>query len=459
MLSAPVASQKKNILVVDDAPENLRILLNALSEEGYSVRCARTGNLAIAGSQITPPDLVLLDILMPQMDGFEVCQKLRQDIRTGNVPIIFLSALDDGSDKARAFAMGGDDYIAKPFNIDEVLARVKHQLNLRQRHALLQRRAEDYRRTSYELRDAYTLLLEVLNSLTEGVAAFQPIFDDEGRIVDFKSTIANAAFLRFISPDGEPSALAEATLRTSIAHYSDCELYDLCLQVVDANESLKRELLCLKGEQQQWVEVFATKLRDGVVTSLRDISDSKEQITTLETMKRELYTLATTDVLTQVGNRYQFESYFATEWQRSVREQQPLSLLMADIDRFKRFNDICGHQVGDRCLREVAQVLQTVVKRPTDLVARYGGEEFAIILPNTPLRGAMTMAHNIQTAMRELRLIDVSSPECEQVRLSIGISSTIPQVHRLPLDLVEAADRALYSAKALGGNTNCVEMI
>lgn len=451
--------QKKDILVVDDAPENLNVLLHALSEAGYSVRCARSGNLAITGSQAIPPDLVLLDILMPQMDGYEVCRRLKQDARTDDVPIIFLSVLDDGSDKSRAFAMGGSDYIAKPFDIEEVLARVKYQLSLKQRRVRLQHRAARFRQISYDFREAYTFQREILDSLTEGVATFQPVFNDAGVVRDFQAVIANPAFLRLLNRDAGATRLADETLQTLTAHYDDCELLNVCWRVFEFDESCQRELLCSSDGQQQWFEVFATKLRDGIVLSLHDITNAKTQISTLEIATQELYTLATTDGLTQISNRYQFESYFATEWQRSVREQKPLSILMVDIDQFKRFNDICGHSVGDRCLQAVAQVLQSVMKRPTDFVARYGGEEFAIVLPNTPLRGATQIARDVQSEVRNLRLTDVSSVECEQVNVSIGIGCTLPQIQLNSRMLLEIADRALYNAKALGGNTICVEMI
>ena len=235
MSPAQVSKQQQDILVVDDAPENLRLLFKALTEQGYSVRCARSGQIAIAGSQATPPDLVLLDIMMPQMDGYEVCQQLRQDTRTSAVPVIFLSALGHGQDKARGFALGGDDYIAKPFQIDEVLARVKYQLDARDRQERLQRRADKYRQTSYELRDAYRFLRDILNSLTEGIAAFQAIRDEAGEIVDFRTRVTNTAFADFL-PDGEaittdPSG-GTVDFQASSFELSNAEddLLDLCLQ-------------------------------------------------------------------------------------------------------------------------------------------------------------------------------------------------------------------------------------
>lgn len=456
--------QKQDILVVDDAPENLRLLLNALTEQGYSVRCARSGQLAIAGSQSAPPDLVLLDIMMPQMDGYEVCQHLRQDARTSEIPVIFLSALHDGQEKAKGFALGGDDYIAKPFHIDEVLARVKYQLDAKRRQARLERKADKYRQTSYELREAYGFLQEILNSLTEGVAAFQALRGEAGAFTHVESSVPPRALAAFWPAGGalvtDRTVAATDCRATNLgASSTENELLELCWQVVATNAHIKGKLPMVQGDRQGWIELLATQLRDGVVTLLRDISDAKARIATLETVKEELYILATTDVLTQVGNRYRFETYFETEWQRSLREQQPISLLLGDIDKFKQFNDICGHSVGDRCLQAVAQVLQTVVKRPADLVARYGGEEFVILLPNTPLRGAIQIAQAIQAAIRELCLTDVPSPNCAHVCLSLGVSSLIPQPHQRPTELIEAADKALYSAKALGGNTHCVEML
>ena len=253
--------RKKDILVVDDAPENLHLLLNALTEQGYSVRCARSGRLAIAGSQSVPPDLVLLDIMMPQMDGYEVCQRLRQNTRTREIPVIFLSALDDGREKAKGFALGGDDYIAKPFHIDEVLARVKYQLDAKGRQGRLQRRADKYRQTSHELRDAYQFLQDILNSLTEGIAAFQALRDDTGEIADLKTSITNTAFATFlpdeISPLTEQSGTSVDFRASDIGIFdADSELLDVCLQVIATNTPIKRELPTTQGDRQRWIEIF-----------------------------------------------------------------------------------------------------------------------------------------------------------------------------------------------------------
>ena len=118
------------ILIVDDLPDNLRVLSSTLTEQGYKIRCAKNGSMALMGVQATLPNLILLDINMPDMDGYEVCQKLKASLPTRDIPVIFISALDDVLDKVRAFEVGGVDYISKPFQVGEVLARVKNQLAL-----------------------------------------------------------------------------------------------------------------------------------------------------------------------------------------------------------------------------------------------------------------------------------------------------------------------------------------
>ena len=127
-----ITTFKEDILIVDDSPDNLRVLSSTLIEQGYTVRCVKSGSMALIGIQTSPPDLILLDIRMPHMNGYEVCQTLKANVQTQSIPVIFLSALDDVTDKVKAFEVGGADYITKPFQTEEVLARVKHQLIIQQ---------------------------------------------------------------------------------------------------------------------------------------------------------------------------------------------------------------------------------------------------------------------------------------------------------------------------------------
>jgi diguanylate cyclase (GGDEF)-like protein len=161
--------------------------------------------------------------------------------------------------------------------------------------------------------------------------------------------------------------------------------------------------------------------------------------------------LVTVDDLTQVANRRQFDRYLEQEWQRMLREQHPLAVILCDIDLFKSFNDTYGHQLGDRCLYSVAQVIANTVKRPTDLVARYGGEEFAVILPHTTLSGASKVAEQIRLAVKALQIIH-DDAFVVSVTISLGVASWIPDLYSAPANLIAKADQALYQAKATGRN-------
>ncbi len=168
-----------------------------------------------------------------------------------------------------------------------------------------------------------------------------------------------------------------------------------------------------------------------------------------EKLKRFAYL----DGLTKVANRRRFEDFLGHEWRRLMREQAPLSLIMADIDYFKAYNDIYGHQAGDECLRRVAGILRSAVQRPADLVARYGGEEFAIILPNTDAEGAETVAQKIQSLVHQHKIPHQGSPRGKHVTISMGIAMIFPHPLRSPDDLILAADKGLYQAKEAGRDT------
>jgi diguanylate cyclase (GGDEF)-like protein len=176
----------------------------------------------------------------------------------------------------------------------------------------------------------------------------------------------------------------------------------------------------------------------------------EERTAELERANRELQRLSEVDGLTQIANRRSFDQYLAQEWQHLQREQQALSLILCDVDFFKKYNDFYGHQGGDCCLRRVAQVLRQTVKRPADLVARYGGEEFAIILPFTDFKGAIAVARSIQHEIYQSRLPHVNSEVSEFLTLSLGVTSVVPTSTTSSEQLVAAADEALYAAKRQG---------
>ncbi|MCU0571120.1 MAG: diguanylate cyclase [Oculatellaceae cyanobacterium Prado106] len=178
----------------------------------------------------------------------------------------------------------------------------------------------------------------------------------------------------------------------------------------------------------------------------------------LEQANQELQRLATMDGLTKVANRRRFDQYLQQEWHRMQREQLPLSLILCDIDFFKLYNDHYGHQAGDRCLYQVAQSIESSIRRPADLVARYGGEEFAIILPNTHPQGASHVAHLVGEHVKALAIPHGSSTVSTHITLSAGATGMVPCANSSIEILIATADRALYRAKAEGRDRCCLNL-
>lgn len=184
----------------------------------------------------------------------------------------------------------------------------------------------------------------------------------------------------------------------------------------------------------------------------QDITQFKADQALLVTLNHELHRQASTDGLLGIANRREFDRRLEQEWQRSLRERQPLSLLLLDVDYFKRYNDAYGHAEGDICLQQVATVVSEALHRSTDMVARYGGEELAVLLPNTDLEGAQHVAQRIHARQAELAIPFADSPVASYVTVSIGASTEIPPVDDSASQLIEQADQALYAAKEAGRN-------
>ena len=278
---------------------------------------------------------------MPEMDGYEVCSLLKTHPQTAEIPVIFISALDDVFDKVKAFDAGGVDYITKPFQSAEVLARIKNQLIIRNLYLQLQKQAQ---------------------------------------------------------------------------------------KIAEQNALLQHE-----------------------------IKDRKQAESALVEANIKLQRLASLDSLTGVANRRQFNESLNKEWQRMARDQLPLSLILGDIDYFKKYNDTYGHLAGDFCLQQVAQAISSAIKRPADILARYGGEEFAVILPNTKAEGALKVAEAMRHEVLNLKIAHTQSAVNEYVTLSLGIFSVFPQHPSDPSILIAAADKALYEAKEQGRNRSIVK--
>ncbi|HZF20620.1 MAG TPA: diguanylate cyclase [Burkholderiales bacterium] len=303
------------VLIVDDSP-TIRAALRTLVEKmGHSVIDAEDGSKGLATYRDSRPDLVLIDVVMPVMDGYDAARQMRQIRPDEWIPIIFLSSKEADQDLDRAIEAGGDDYLVKPVSFVVLNAKIR------------------------------------------------------------------------------------------------------ALQRIEA-------------------------------TRVKLLDTSRE----LAAANRELENLSRQDGLTGIANRRHFDSYLLTEMKRASRERQPLSLILADVDYFKAYNDYYGHQAGDDCLRQVASALKSVGKRPADLAARYGGEEFAIVLPATALEGAVDVAKSLARAIEGLAIAHVRSGVSDKISLSQGVASLVPGNDTRPESIIELADQALYQAKQQGRN-------
>jgi diguanylate cyclase (GGDEF)-like protein/PAS domain S-box-containing protein len=207
-----------------------------------------------------------------------------------------------------------------------------------------------------------------------------------------------------------------------------------------------------KDSWQDWQQDLAINIADKLAIAIQQSVLYQR----LQDVNQHLETLAMLDGLTHIPNRRYFDDYLGQSWERARRESQHISLILADVDFFKAFNDTHGHQVGDQCLIAIAEALQRAIHRPGDVVARYGGEEFGVVLPNTPLAGAVRIAEAIQAEINALALHHGSSPLRSTVSLSLGIACTVPQPGDLSTGLLAQADRALYLAKRQGRDRYCI---
>jgi diguanylate cyclase (GGDEF)-like protein len=312
-------NSEATILVVDDNQLNVVLLDRLLTNEGYRVISAYLGEDALDKARNKNPDLILLDIEMPHMDGYEVCRRLKEDCLLQDIPVIFISALSETDDKVRALSAGGVDYVTKPFKAEEVLARIAIHLKIR----------------------------------------------------------------------------------------------NLQKQLEEQNSLLEAEILRRKE------------------------------------IESHLKHIATTDSLTKVYNRRHFYELASKELSRSIRTKIPLSVIMLDIDHFKKVNDSYGHLVGDQVLIRFVQICQQNL-RTYDILCRYGGEEFAVLLPDTEINQAPIVAERLRKAIESTELIINS--QSIFITASFGIAN-LDLDNELSLEsILDRADQALYKSKQLGRN-------
>jgi diguanylate cyclase (GGDEF)-like protein len=297
-----MGEKKNSLLIVDDESSNLKFLSHILIDD-YTVFSATNGLNAIEKAKEYKPDLILLDVLMPGLDGFQTLTEIKKTEEIKKIPIIFITGLDSAEDEEKGLSLDAADYIVKPFNPTVVKLRVRNQI-------------------------------QIINQM---------------RTIE-------------------------------------------CLSMIDQ--------------------------------------------------------------LTNLPNRRSFDDRLKMEWKHAVREREPISLMVFDLDRFKAINDNHGHQQGDIVLQTVASVFPKILKRPSDFVSRWGGEEFVVLMPNTALEGALDVAEKLRLEVENTPIPNINGSDIKMT-VSIGVTSLLPTIDHSINTFFSKADKALYNAKETGRNRVC----
>jgi two-component system, cell cycle response regulator len=444
------------VLVVDDMPVNVRLLEAKLSAEYFHVMTASNGTEALDKVREEQPDIVLLDVMMPGMDGFEVCRRMKQDPACAHIPVVMVTALDQPADRLAGLHAGADDFLTKPVEDLSMFARVRSLVRMKGMFEELRMREET--RQSLGLSDAGEFAFE------RHPAGSILFVDDRPDLEIWIRALSEQGNEITAKSDFDP-ALHEARSKSHdlIIVNISLQRFDglrLCseLRAVPSLRNTPIMVLVGSGEHKKLAQALDLGANDYPHLPL----DRSEFIVRAKTQIRKKHyadllrhnrqlgmELAVKDQLTSLYNRRYMAQHLETLL-RSASEQRPISLLIMDIDHFKRVNDTYGHSAGDDVLRQFSLRLLSNI-RNVDLACRYGGEEFVVVLSGTDPETAWQVGERLRSAV-ERELFPVGQPpESIPVTVSIGVASTIGGLDDAGT-LLQRADQALYRAKHEGRN-------
>ncbi|MDP2411827.1 MAG: PleD family two-component system response regulator [Pseudolabrys sp.] len=446
------------VLVVDDVPANVRLLEARLSAEYFDVATAYSGAEALAQCERAECDIVLLDVMMPDMDGFEVCRQLKSNPATHHIPVVMVTALDQPSDRVRGLEAGADDFLTKPVTDVALVSRVRSLARLKMVTDELRMRAAtsreigiqaperdavaetgrngrilvvDDRPSSYE-RIVATLATEhkvdVQADPNEGLFhAAEGSYD----LIIVSLGLSNFDGLRLCSQlrslertrNVPILAIAEADNNARLVRGLEIGVNDYLIRPIDKNEMLARVRTQIKKKR------YTERLRDNVQMSIE---------------------MAITDALTGLFNRRYMETHLSSLVDQAAARGKPITVLIVDIDFFKAINDGHGHDAGDDVLREFALRIRKSI-RNIDLACRYGGEEFVIVMPETDMTVAGMVAERLRRRIATEPFIIQQGAGALEVTISIGIAA-LGQPGDNAASILKRADQALYRAKRDGRN-------
>lgn len=469
-MPTPTTAGGFRILAVDDEPVNQRVLQNQFALEGYQVDTVGSGHEALETVERSPDyDLLLLDVMMPGLNGFDVCRKLREKYSLVELPILILTAKNHTRSYLEGLACGANDYLAKPFDKRELMARAKTLLSLRQAvaQAIEHNRHLESERLKRALADNLRRITETLTStleLNQVLARFLeylvPVCTyDRAMIVLKHKNTPELAISKGFADDSNTNGSFEIAKQLM----EQPSILDEVLVIDDAQKEPLLENVS-DGSNTCFVAApFLTKgLLNGLILLERDQAEpfvrqesqllgafASQAAVAIENAQlfEKVQVMAKTEELTGLNNRRHFFVLGKEAFAKAKEANQDLSAIMLDVDHFKKCNDTYGHAVGDEVLKSVAKRIMLAC-RSTDILGRYGGEEFAVILPNTSLDVARDVAERLRD---EIQRNQVSRTEKIKITASLGIAEMTEDTKSLS-DLLVHADKALYRAKEQGRN-------
>ncbi|CAN5156069.1 PleD family two-component system response regulator [soil metagenome] len=443
------------ILVVDDVPANVRLLEAKLTIEYYDVVSCHDGATALVLAAAEKPDIILLDVMMPGMDGFEVCKRLKADPETRHIPVVLVTALDGREDRIRGLEAGADDFLTKPLDDVVLFARVRSLVRLKLIMDELREREESGRRMGVStdgagrLRGSGGRVLVVDDNARQAAKVVDELSREHRPVVE---TSADAALLA-----------SRGMIDLMIVNIA-AESFDglrLIAQVRSAEPTRHLPILAIVETAERPRLLKALEL--GVNDILSRPIDSEELAARARTqIRRKRYTdflrekldysleMAVTDALTGLHNRRYMSGQLQAFMQRAAHGGDPVAVLVLDIDHFKSVNDGFGHDAGDEVLSEFAVRLATNV-RAVDLPCRLGGEEFVVVMPDTSLEDAHRIADRIRRDIGSAPFRVMGGKEHLTVTVSIGVAASLG-AGDTPEALLKRADEGVYEAKAAGRN-------
>jgi two-component system cell cycle response regulator len=445
------------VLVVDDIPPNLKLLETRLSAEYFEVQTATNGPEAIEICEKGRCDIVLLDVMMPGMDGFEVCRRLKGQAATAHLPIVLVTALDQPADRVRGLEAGADDFLTKPIDEIALVARIRSLARLKVTVDELRNRA------------ATTVALGMIAPFAspnadDGKRGRIMIVDDRASSAERLAHALDSLHTVHIEPDAHEALFRAAEdnvdliiVALGLANFDGLRL---CSQIRSLERTRNLPILAIADIEDRQRVLRGLELgvndyltrpvdRNELLARVRTQLRQKRYADSLREKVQQSIELALYDPLTGLNNRRFLENHLATMLDNARVRRTPLTLMILDIDHFKQVNDTYGHDCGDEVLKSFADRLRGII-RSGDLLCRLGGEEFVIVMPNVELSAAARIAERArQTIEREPFVVDVDG-RAIPVTTSIGVAERGPDDDTSTL--YRRADRALYRAKSEGRN-------